>query len=91
MYSILSITFVMCPSLNSTEDTLSVIKSFCISELRTLSQANSINSQRTPIVIEKQKANTVIYKGDSLILTLLSFKILTKDKPTPAAKKPFNV
>ena len=53
---------------------------------------NSKNSHSTPMVMEKQNATSARKNGDrSKVSRSSSFSSSTMEKPTAAARKPFNV
>ena len=75
--------------LSSTEEIEVTMVSFCISMCRSQSAKNSKNSQRTPMVMEKQKATMERKNGDrwkAMVSSRLSRS--TSEKPTAAIKNP---
>ena len=72
-----------------TEVMLCTTVSFCISRWNTRSMPNSKNSHSTPTVMEKQKAASATYTGDSWnLMRLLRFRMSIRAKPVAAQRKP---
>ena len=72
-----------------TEVMLWIMVSFCISIRNSRSMLNSKNSHSTPMVMEKQKATSETYTGESSnLILLLRFRISISAKPVAAHKKP---